>query len=281
MAEKKAQKEQLEETAIVVQDEYDVSAFADMGGLGLEEVKSSDMVIPRLSILQAMSPAVTDEDSTAKAGEIYNITTSENYGRTMQFVAVGYWVSRTKWFTREIGSDVECVAPTATQGTVYGACATCEFAKWTEDGSGKNIPPFCTDFKNFIMLPVLEGVPVSDSPFVLYSGKRTAIRSINRLLTALKMRKHNGAPLPIFADVWEMKAEGQEGKTGGKYYTPAFKRIRSITAAEVPLMLARYKEFDSIRAAAQDFAVKAADPSDEESDIVEDDGAPLGEPLNI
>ena len=58
------------------------SMFAEDAGSGLENVTSEDMAIPRLKILQALSPEVNKNDGKyvegASAGDVINTVTNNN-----------------------------------------------------------------------------------------------------------------------------------------------------------------------------------------------------------
>lgn len=212
-----------ESTDLVIRDEssLELDTYAQYEGLGLENISNNDLIIPRITILQAMSPAVNADEPLGRSGDIFNVTTNENYGRSINFVALAYWMNRTKW-EGDIGSDIECSAIDGSRGSKFGNCTTCKFKNFSNDGEA----PACTEFKNLLMIPFRDISDILDSSWGLFSAKRAAIRSINRLLTAYKMLSQGGKSLPMFASVWEMKSEAQQQKTGkGTYYTPGFRRL--------------------------------------------------------
>jgi hypothetical protein len=233
--------------------------FAEFGGLGLEAIKSSDLVVPRLVLLQAMSPAVTAEDSQLKAGVIYNLTTGENLGKSINFVLLNYWLNRTKWETPEIGSPIECIASDGELGSKYGECRVCSFKDW----QGKE-PPLCTDFKNLIMLVKPQEGGWEDANWANYAAKRSALTPTNRLLTAVKTWMNNGVQMPIFAGIYEMMIQRREGN-GGVYYAPEFKRVGIIPKASIQSIKGKWQAFEEIRIEAQRIAASQnAESGDDE-----------------
>jgi hypothetical protein len=241
-----------------------VDDFAEYAGLGLEAIKSSDLVVPRVTILQAMSPAVTAEDSDVKAGVIYNLTTGESLGKSVEFVLLNYWLSRTKWEPDEdgkqvIGAPIECIAPDGENGSRYGACGKCQFANW----DGKK-PPLCTDFKNLIMLIKPNNGGWEDANWANFAAKRSALTPTNRLLTTVKTWIQSGVKMPIFAGIYEMSAGRREGQ-GGVFYVPDFKRIGIVPKTALAGVHARWSEFEEIRAEAIKVAAEqnAAEGDDE------------------
>lgn len=89
-------------TALVVQgDELSFEAHA---GAGLEEVTSRDVLIPRLSILQALSPQVNKRDSAyiegAEVGMIADVGTGEIFPDGVSFLPVKFVKQFLEWAPR-------------------------------------------------------------------------------------------------------------------------------------------------------------------------------------
>jgi len=62
---------------------------------GSEEVKASDMVLPRLEIVQALSPI--KETVEIKEGQLFNSVTQENLGDLVYFIPVYYRMEYLVW----------------------------------------------------------------------------------------------------------------------------------------------------------------------------------------
>lgn len=92
--------------------EYD-DVFADYAGAGLENVKASDLLIPRISILQDLSPQVKEEKPEyiegAKRGMICDIGTGQLLGDTFIFVPVHYAKVWLEWFPRKSGKGLAAI----------------------------------------------------------------------------------------------------------------------------------------------------------------------------
>ena len=69
---------------------------------GSEEVKSSDMVLPRLEIVQALSP-IKETNEDAKEGYLFNSVTQEVIGPMTYFVPVYYRMEYLVWKDQEKG----------------------------------------------------------------------------------------------------------------------------------------------------------------------------------
>lgn len=69
---------------------------------GSEEVKSSDIVLPRLEIVQALSP-IKEVNEDAKEGYLFNSVTQEVLGDTVYFVPVYYRMEYLVWKDQDQG----------------------------------------------------------------------------------------------------------------------------------------------------------------------------------
>jgi hypothetical protein len=69
---------------------------------GSEEVKSSDMILPRLELVQAQSP-IKEENEEAREGHLFNSVTQELYGDFVYFVPVYYRTEYLLWKDQDSG----------------------------------------------------------------------------------------------------------------------------------------------------------------------------------
>ena len=114
---------------------------------GFENVEQDDILIPRVKLLQALSPEV--EEGDLKAGTFVNSLTSEALPYPLEFVPIFFFKSRIKWFPREDGGGIECRSANSrepNQGALFApTCKECEFSQWTEESE----PPECDLIFNF------------------------------------------------------------------------------------------------------------------------------------
>lgn len=88
------------------------SAFGDMAALGsgLENVTSKDILIPRLTILQALSPQLDQNapefDEDARAGNIYDVGLQEIIGNEVNIIPVHYVKQWLEWAPRASGKGL-------------------------------------------------------------------------------------------------------------------------------------------------------------------------------
>lgn len=72
---------------------------------GTEKLDKSDLEIPRLKLLQALSPECQDFD-TAKAGMFWHTLSDESVGKSVKIVAVYTDISYILWRPRELGGGI-------------------------------------------------------------------------------------------------------------------------------------------------------------------------------
>jgi hypothetical protein len=84
------------------------------GNRGSEEVKSSDMILPRLEIVQAMSP-IKELNDEARDGHLFNSVTQELIGDMAYFVPIYYRMEFLVWQDQEHGGGFHGSFPTLEQ----------------------------------------------------------------------------------------------------------------------------------------------------------------------
>lgn len=79
-------------------------------GTGLENITSDDLLIPRLTILQGLSPQVTKGDPlfdpNAKNGDIYDVGMQEVFGDEVHFLPVHFVKEWLEWAPRSSGKGL-------------------------------------------------------------------------------------------------------------------------------------------------------------------------------
>jgi hypothetical protein len=125
-----------------------------MGGRGFENVETKDVLIPRICLLQPLSPAVTAE--AAKAGTIHVSLSGVNYGAKVVITPILHFRSRIKWLSRDDGGGIECSSPDGKKplsDLICASCGECPNKDWDDDAKNeKDKAPKCTMYDNFIVL---------------------------------------------------------------------------------------------------------------------------------
>lgn len=117
--------------------------------LGFEDVETDDLIVPRVKVIQALSPE--RKAKTADEGDIINSLTGEKLNGKI-FVPVFMFKSNIKWpVNRE--DPIECMARLGKVGVskdgVSLACATCRQNEFDNTKEGKDAIPLCSKYINF------------------------------------------------------------------------------------------------------------------------------------
>jgi len=94
-------------TALVAPSDEDVSLFATLSGEGNENITSADVAIPRLLLLQSMSPQVKRTEAAyvegAQEGMFINTLTNELLGESATIIDCHYLAVEAEWIPRAKG----------------------------------------------------------------------------------------------------------------------------------------------------------------------------------
>lgn len=164
------------------------------------EINQSDLVIPRLTVLEGLSPAVTKE-KLGHPGDFFVTGFKKNLGSDPLEVVILKRLGRSniRWKPLKDGGGKLCEAKDAKTGIGEpgGQCATCHYKDWTTDKDGKQVPPLCDENQNFIVVPrAMLQDPESAFPYAI-SGSKARLqefKNLNMLLMGLMGRR-----LPLYA----------------------------------------------------------------------------------
>lgn len=188
-------------------------------GRGFGAVSKEDILLPRIKLLQPLSPEVTD--AGMKPGTMLNSLSQTNYGNSIIFIPIIHQKSRIKWFPRDDGGGIECSSDDAKQpreGTKeftvkdggkkktisMSDCVECQFAKWTDD-----VAPLCTIYYNFPILIIGEEAPVA------LSFEKTKVKTAKKLIS---LTRYVGGNLDMFAKKYELKTVVEKNSQGQTYF---------------------------------------------------------------
>lgn len=170
-------------------------------GRGSEEVTTSDMVLPRLEIVQALSP-IKETNPDAKDGQLFNSVTQEIIGDMCYFVPVYYRMEYLVWKDADQG------------GGFFGSHATqadAEARVTQEVENGEN-----PDFLEIVDTPVQYGLRI------LADGSYEQI-VISMARTKAKVSRKWNAMIQIaggdrFSRVYKISTFRDENKKGQKFH---------------------------------------------------------------
>ncbi len=186
-------------------------------GAGMEKVTKEDLILPRLKLLQPLSPEVQEEDSEVKAGQMVNsIDSSLNYGTEVLITPVLFFKSRIRWTPRtedappDAPKGMECTSIDSLTardskgltkaGEPTADCAKCVHQAFSADGK----PPRCSLYMNFASL--IDGQPV------VVSMEKTKIPTAKKILTMASML--GGGGLAVFAGQYRLSTKKMKNDKG-------------------------------------------------------------------
>lgn len=208
----------------------EIPAYLHSSGRGFENTEQADLIVPRVKLLQPLSPEVQEEGQ--EPGHLVNSVTKRDYGITLTFIPVMHFKTRIRWASREPGSGLHCASDNGREirtgvphpyGNPEGGCLGCPEADWNEDAKDeKDKQPRCTLFYAFPSL--VEG---DDAPAAI-SMERTKVQAAKKLLS---LARYAGAGLDMFARKYRLESVL---KKSGKYtyYTLDVNVLGYVTEAE-------------------------------------------------
>lgn len=205
-------------------------------GKGTESIAQKDVEVPRLVLLQALSPEVTDGDE--KAGNFYHTLLEEAFGGKIRAVIVYANIQYILWRPRHEGGGILARADDG----VHWNLADAEFevkpykdrptvVKWrtsrtveesgldkfgSSDPADPNSQPAAVKMYNFVV--VLPDYP-EYGPMVV-TLQRGAASVGKKLNGKLKL-----SGLPAFGQVFEITSSKAQNNAGETFYQPQFTRV--------------------------------------------------------
>jgi hypothetical protein len=192
----------LKDTAVV--PEHLKALGAEFAGAGMEEVRTQDLVLPRMLLMQAMSPEVADTGKF-KAGDLVDQLEGAliaESGKPVKMMVIKHFLQWIRWRDRKEGGGV-----IESQYDPNSDLAK-EFASydWRDKDKKKDI----VEYHNFvIILP-----EVDPNKMLVVSCGKTNHKHGKNLITKIKMR---GSHLPAFAGLYEVKSVNEKNKDGDTY----------------------------------------------------------------
>lgn len=108
-----------------VSDDAAFMASAEGIGTGLENVTSADVLIPRLAIIQGLSPQVVpnkpEYDPNAKVGQIYDVGLGQGFPSGITIIPIHFSKQWLQWAPRASGKGLVAIHDT---GAILDQCAT-------------------------------------------------------------------------------------------------------------------------------------------------------------
>ena len=168
--------------------------FGDMG--------AEDLSIPRITVLQGLSPEVSEGLGTP--GDLFVKGLNQNLGKAaVEIIPLLRNRSRIRWKAMDDGGGILCQALDGLNGVgdPGGDCQSCNFKEWiVKDPKSGKMKPGCDLFQNVICVlrKEEEWVPMA------LSGSRTKLKALKDLNSLLMLEQQKGRP--IFGKSYTLKA---------------------------------------------------------------------------
>jgi hypothetical protein len=151
--------EQSTDVAVKAQDQALVNA--PEAPLGFEDEEQGDMIIPRVKVIQTLSPE--RKDKTCDEGDIINSLTKDKLNGKV-FVPVFKFNNNIYWKDRSDGGGMLCIARDGKIGESAEAtgilCSMCKKNEFDNSKTGKESHPKCTKYINFFGFIAGERIPL-------------------------------------------------------------------------------------------------------------------------
>lgn len=171
---------------VAVQEENTSMMATQEAPMGFEDEDSDDMIIPRIKVIQALSPE--RKEKIADEGDIINSLTKERLNGK-KFIPVFKFNNNIWWKDRNDGGGMQCSSRDGKQGqSSDGTCLLCAFCKKNEFDNtkqGRDAAPKCTKYINYFGFFEGERMPI------ILSFARTNYNEGKKLYSLAKVTMQN------------------------------------------------------------------------------------------
>lgn len=154
--------------------------------LGFEDDDANDIIIPRVKVIQTLSPE--RKDKIANEGDIINSLTKEKLNGKV-FIPVFKFNNNIWWRDRSEGGGIRCIARDGKLGTMSDGttllCASCKRCEFDNTKQGKESLPTCTKYINFFGFFAGERMPI------ILSFAKTSYNEGKKLYSLAKVTMQN------------------------------------------------------------------------------------------
>ena len=200
--------------------------------LGFEDEESDDVIIPRVKVIQTLSPE--RKDKIAEEGDIINSLTKEKLNGK-KFIPVFKFNNNVWWKDRSEGGGIQCMARDGRVGRTSDdkvlMCQQCRRCEFDNNKQGKEALPTCTKYINFFGF--FEG---ERSPIIL-SFSKTCYNEGKKLYSLAKVTMQN---------MWNYGytlSEKLMAKGNNEWYVPVMTAAGPTDEEDRAFALALYKTY--------------------------------------
>lgn len=154
--------------------------------LGFEDEDAGDVIIPRVKVVQTLSPE--RKDKVAEEGDIINSLTKEKLNGKV-FIPVFKFNNNVWWKDRSEGGGIQCLSRDGKAGETSDGqnllCASCRRCEFDNSKQGKDAIPTCTKYINFFGFFAGERMPI------ILSFSKTSFNEGKKLYSLAKVTMQN------------------------------------------------------------------------------------------
>lgn len=154
--------------------------------MGFEEDDAEDIIIPRVKVIQTLSPE--RRDKLADEGDIINSLTHEKLNG-LTFIPVFMYKNNVWWRDRADGGGIQCIAQDGKMGTTSDgslmSCKQCRRCEFDNSKQGRAAVPACTKYLNFFGFFAGERAPI------ILSFSKTSFNEGKKLYSLAKVSMQN------------------------------------------------------------------------------------------
>lgn len=217
--------------------------------MGFED-DSDDMIIPRVKIVQTLSPE--RKDKKAEEGDIINSLTLEKLNGKV-FVPVFKFNNNIDWKDRADGGGIQCIARDGKVGEKSTGetllCSVCRRCEFDNTKQGKEAAPKCTKYINFFGFFKGERTPI------ILSFSKTSFNEGKKMYSLAKVTMQN---------MWNFGYTLQEkimAKGGNEWYIITAQPAGATSEEDREFGLSLYKTFRNMTALNYDMEDNSASES--------------------
>ena len=172
------------------------------------DLNTNDISVPRLTVLQGLSPEVAD--GLGKPGRLFIKGLNQEVGTEIEIIPILRSRSRIRWKDLDKGGGILCQSFDGKlgNGDPGGNCETCSLSGWVD-----NKAPSCDLYENVIVVLRQE----KDWFPIALSGSRTklkAMKDLNTLFMAEMIKRR-----PLFMKSYIVKVIEKTNKSNLRYFS--------------------------------------------------------------
>ncbi len=216
----------------IMKKEADELAVQGNMPMGFEDEESDDIIIPRVKVIQALSPE--RKEKIADEGDIINSLTKERLNGKI-FVPVFKFNNNVLWRDRNDGGGIVCTARDGRLGTQSDGstllCANCRKCEFDNTKQGRDALPTCTKYINFFGFFAGERAPI------ILSFSKTCYNEGKKLYSLAKVTMQN---------MWHFGYalnEKKMVKANNEWYVPVMTAAGPTTEEDREFGMALYKMY--------------------------------------